>query len=105
MGQDAGRQMQEMATQTAENIITAEVGEGAQSEGDADAEVQKVEAAGEAALENDEGVEDSEAWQCTACSVVTAELWRQDGTDSWFCAACWEKGDAAEPDATVVEPS
>merc|ERR1711879_287820 len=48
---------------------------------------------------------DAEAWQCSACSTATAELWRQDGTDSWFCAACWETEDTAQSEGPAAEPA
>merc|ERR1712183_1130974 len=52
-----------------------------------------------------EEAEDAEAWQCSACSTATAELWRQDGTDSWFCAACWETEDTAQSSGPTDEPA
>jgi len=34
-------------------------------------------------------------WKCGSCALSAAELWRQEGTEFWFCAACWES-DAGE---------
>merc|ERR1712232_463119 len=46
-------------------------------------------------------------WKCRLCTVSAAELWRQEGTDFWFCAACWESeaGETAKEEVHTERPA